>query len=157
MSQKTYSLLVKYTYSFRDKLAYNWIRDFCYFLCSTETRSVFAWLWTCNQNRSQSSHYIMDSPVQNKKIQDWATNICGYNCKIEYIEGKRNVCADMSHLPYKPSNCNDDNELSDPDITDKTFEVSMINSSNINPKAFAQYDHQITDNQITKEQLNLPS
>ena len=35
------------------------------------------------------------------------------------------------------------NELSGPDITDKTFEVSMINSSNINPKAFAQYDHQI--------------
>ena len=32
----------------------------------------------------------------------------------------------------------------------------MINSSNINPKAFAQYDHQIADNQFTKEELNLP-
>ena len=32
----------------------------------------------------------------------------------------------------------------------------MINSSNINPKAFAQYDHQETDNQDTKEELNLP-
>ena len=32
----------------------------------------------------------------------------------------------------------------------------MINSSNINPKAFAQYDHQITDNQCTKEELNPP-
>ena len=30
----------------------------------------------------------------------------------------------------------------------------MINSSNINPKAFAQYDHQITDNQCNKEELN---
>ena len=31
----------------------------------------------------------------------------------------------------------------------------MIISSNINHKAFAQYDHQITDNQFTEEELNL--
>ena len=47
------------------------------------------------------------------------------------------------HACHRPSHSNDDNELSCPDIIDKTFEVSMINSSNINPKAFAQYDHQI--------------
>ena len=59
----------------------------------------------------------------------------GYNCKIEYIEGKRNVYADMlSCSPHRPSDSNDDNECSGCDITDKTFEVSMINSSNINPK-----------------------
>ena len=34
--------------------------------------------------------YIMYSPVQNKKIQHWTTNIHGYNCKIEYIKGKKN-------------------------------------------------------------------
>ena len=32
----------------------------------------------------------------------------------------------------------------------------MINSSNIIHKTFAQIDHQITDNQSTKEELNLP-
>ena len=48
-----------------------------------------------------------------------------------------------------------DNELSGPDMTVKTFEVSMINNSNINPKTFAHYDHHITDNQCTKEELNL--
>ena len=26
--------------------------------------------------------YIMSSPVQNKRIQHWTTNVCGYNCKI---------------------------------------------------------------------------
>ena len=57
----------------------------------------------------------------------------------------------MSHLPHRSSDSNDDNELSGPDIT-----VSMINTHNINPKVFAQYDHQITDNQCTKEVLNLP-
>ena len=99
----------------------------------------------------------MDSPVQNKKIQHWTTHIHGYNCKTEYTEGKKNICADMlSCLPHRPSESNDDNELSGPNITDKTFEVSMINSSNINLKTFAQYDHQITDNLHTKEELNLP-
>ena len=85
-----------------------------------------------------------------KKIQHWSTNICGYNCKIEYTEGKRNVCADMLlWLLHRQSHSNDDNELSGPDITDETFEVIVINSSNINPKAIAQYDHQVTDNQCT--------
>ena len=75
----------------------------------------------------------------------------GYNCKIEYIEGKKNVCADiLSCLLHKPSDSNDDNELGGMDITDELFEFSMINSSKINPKTFPQYDHQITDNQCTK-------
>ena len=86
----------------------------------------------------------MDSPGQNKKIYHWTRNICGYNCKIEYIEGKKNVYAEM--LSCLPSDSNDDNELSGPEVTDKSFEVSMIYSSNINPKTFAQYDHEITDN-----------
>ena len=62
----------------------------------------------------------------------------------------------LSHLPHRPSDSNGDNELSSTGVTDKTFEVSMINSSNINPKNFAQYDHQITDNQCIKEELSLP-
>ena len=62
----------------------------------------------------------------------------------------------LSCLPHRPSDSNDDNELSGLDITDKTFEVSMFNSTNINPKRFAEYDHQITDNHCTKEELNLP-
>ena len=33
----------------------------------------------------------------------------------------------LSDLPHRPSDSNDDDELSGPDITDKTFEVSMIN------------------------------
>ena len=101
--------------------------------------------------------YIMDSPVHNKNIQHWTTNIIGYNCKIEYIEGKKNVCADMlSCSPHRPSDGNGDNELSGPYITDKMFKISMINYGNINPKVFAQYDNQVTDNQCTKEEFTLP-
>ena len=61
----------------------------------------------------------------------------------------------LSCLPQKLSDSNNDNELSYLDITYKTLEVSMINNSNIYHKTFVQYDHQITDNQCTKEELNL--
>ena len=64
-------------------------------------------------------------------------NIHGYNCKIEYMEAKKNVCADMlSCLPHRTSDSNDDNEPSGPDVTDEMFEVSKINCSNITPKTF---------------------
>lgn len=32
--------------------------------------------------------YILDAPMQNKKIQLRALSIAGYNCKVEYIEGR---------------------------------------------------------------------
>ena len=100
--------------------------------------------------------YIMDSPAQNKKIQHWTINIHGYNCKTKYIEVKKKVCADMlSCLPYTTSDSNDYNDLSGPDITDKTFEVSLIKSSNILPRTLAQYDHLITYSQCIKEEVDL--
>ena len=68
--------------------------------------------------------YIMESLIQNKKIQHWTTNLWGYNCTIEYIEGRMNICADMlSRLQHPIS---EDSGCSDPDITDKTVEVNFI-------------------------------
>ena len=40
---------------------------------------------------------ILDFPIQNKKTQHWTTNLRGYNCSIEYIEGKKNACAYRVH------------------------------------------------------------
>ena len=54
----------------------------------------------------------------------------------------------LSHLPHRPSDSNDENEHSGPDTTCKTFEVSMVNSSNINPNTFVQYNYQITINAL---------
>ena len=62
----------------------------------------------------------------------------------------------LSCLPHRPSDSNDYNEICGPDITDKTFEVSMINSGNINPQPIVQYGHQIKGNQYTKDELRLP-
>ena len=100
---------------------------------------------------------FMNSTIENKKIQYWTTNIRGYNCKIEYIEGKKNVCADMlSHLTHTGIDYND-STLSGPDITDKTFEINFINSSTIDPKNFAQYEEIAHDKHCSKEELTVPS
>ena len=37
--------------------------------------------------------YLLESPMQNKKIQLWALGMSGYNCTVEYIAGKTNTCA----------------------------------------------------------------
>ena len=41
-------------------------------------------------------------------------------------------------------------------MTTMNLVALMINRSNINPKTFGQYDHQITESQCTEEELNLP-
>ena len=80
----------------------------------------------------------------------------GYDCSIEYTEGRKNVCTDiLSCLPY-PTDSFDNSGDSIPDITDRSFEVNLINSSDINPKRFVQYDHQYEDKQCNKEEIEIP-
>ena len=60
----------------------------------------------------------MEYIIGNKKNQCWKTNIRGYNCKIEYTKGKKNVCAYLlSHLLHDCSGHKSDGkgELSGPD------------------------------------------
>lgn len=82
--------------------------------------------------------YILDSPMQNKKIQLWALSLAGYNCKVEYITGKENHCADLlSRIPTEVSqeSCTttqDDN----PDIDDRALEVNVLNSNKFIPRDY---------------------
>ena len=39
--------------------------------------------------------YLLNSPIQNKKIQTWALSMAGCNSSIQYPKGKDNVCADL--------------------------------------------------------------
>ena len=39
--------------------------------------------------------YLLESPMQNKKIQLWALGMAGYDCTIVYIPGTENTCADL--------------------------------------------------------------
>ena len=81
--------------------------------------------------------YLLQSPLQNKKIQLWALGIAGYNCIIEYIAGTENTCIDL--LSRKPDGVGVNEALDsfDLDISDNTFEVGIINSNEIGPKDFA--------------------
>ena len=80
--------------------------------------------------------YLLSSPMQNKKIQMWALGISGYNCTIEYIQGKKNCAADyLSRLPGQKYDPNTENQVN-PDIDDRTFEVNIINSDRIDTSQF---------------------
>ena len=39
--------------------------------------------------------YLFNADWANKKIQQWALKISGYNCTTEYLSGKENTCADL--------------------------------------------------------------
>ena len=39
--------------------------------------------------------YLFSSEMKNKKVQLWGIIISGYNCSIEYVQGKKNTKADM--------------------------------------------------------------
>lgn len=89
--------------------------------------------------------YLLDAPMQNRKIQLWALGIAGYNCKIEYIAGKANTCADLLSRPVEAYDSVANDIIIEPDISDNTLEINALNSNGFDPKAFASYNAEIQD------------
>ena len=84
--------------------------------------------------------YLLECPMQNKKIQLWALSMSGYNCTIEYIAGTTNACADL--LSRHPDNfkktSNDQNcgEVVDQtvlDVNDNLYEINVLHSTQFEP------------------------
>ena len=100
---------------------------------------------------------LLKSPMQNKKIQLWALSIAGYNAKIEYIEGKKNVCADllscMSGLDKEGIHDRTNGPIEDVDINNKTLEINAVNSNQIDTTLPGRYD--IIQDPLTKEELKV--
>ena len=91
--------------------------------------------------------FLLESPMQNKKIQLWALSMSGYNCSIEYIAGPTNTCADLlSRHPdnvQKASDIQNSEEVEDQtvlDVNDNLYEVNVIDSNQFDPKTFASCD-----------------
>jgi len=80
--------------------------------------------------------YLLNSPMQNRKIQSWALSIAGYNCKIEYLQGKSNVCAD---LLSRSKGAQKEGSEKTVEVDDRAYEVSAINSNHFEPRDFASY------------------
>ena len=82
--------------------------------------------------------YVLDAPMQNRKIQLWALSIAGYNCQVEYIPGPQNMCADLlSRVP--PSYFKDEPpELElDLDVDERTLEIAVLDSHQFDPRQLA--------------------
>ena len=68
--------------------------------------------------------YMLESPMQNKKIQLWALGISGYNCRVEYIEGSSNSCADLLTRVPENGTMNSEEGLDEPDVSDNAYEIN---------------------------------
>ena len=75
--------------------------------------------------------YILESPMQNKKIQLCALGLSGYNCKVEYIKCVQNTCADLLSRTSQNFETTEEQNQYEPDITDKTFEINVIDSNQL--------------------------
>ena len=87
--------------------------------------------------------YLLESPMQNKKIQMWALSMSGYNCSIQYIEGATNTYADLlSRHPDKVNGAQNSDEEVDKDhtvldVNVNLFEINVLDSNQFDPKSFA--------------------
>ena len=87
--------------------------------------------------------YLLKSPMQNKKIQMWALSMSGYNCCIEYIEGRTKTYAELlSRHPDKANETQNSDEEVDGDqtvldVNDNLFEINVLDSNQFEPKSFA--------------------
>ena len=85
----------------------------------------------------QPLKFLFTSTINNRKIQSWAVNMNQYNCEIEYVKGSNNIVADL--LSRSPPDSVDTNEEI-PDITDKSFNINVINSNQFEPREFMHID-----------------
>ena len=87
--------------------------------------------------------YLLESLMQNRKVQMWALSIAGYNCQIEYIEGVANTVADL--LSRTPQGChkvqNKTQGEEEVEISDKFLEVNALNSNRFDPKFYAGWEN----------------
>ena len=95
--------------------------------------------------------------MQNKKIQLWALSIGGYNAKIEYIEGTKNVCTDllscMPGLDKEGILERTNGPIKDLDIDNRTFEMNLVNSNQMDTTMSGKYN--IVQDTLTKNELKV--
>ena len=63
----------------------------------------------------------------------------GYNCRIEYISGRENSCADaLPRVAPNDAMTQGHDSSDEPDINDNTYEVAALNSNRFNPREYSQ-------------------
>jgi len=89
--------------------------------------------------------------MTNKQMQLWALELSNYNCKVEYIPGRANTCADLLlRIPSDPeqtkaSDSRETKDKIDVDFDDRCFKINVLNSDKFNPKDYASCRVEFTD------------
>ena len=90
-----------------------------------------------------------------KRVKIWASKIQGYNAEINYIKGASITLADMlSRLPESsedeaPRKMSVTDEVPVPDVSDRSYEIGVINSNVADLNRFASCKFQEND-QLSK-------
>jgi len=90
--------------------------------------------------------FLLESPIQNRKVATWALCIAGYNCKITYLAGSSNSVADLLSRVSQNIAQTDDEDCPDPDVSGQMYEVNALNSNRFQPKDFARCVPNFKDN-----------
>ena len=92
-----------------------------------------------------------------KRSQLWVLSIGGYNAKIEYMEGTKNVYTDLlSHMPGLDKEGiieRTNGPIKDFDIDDRTFEINLVNSKQLDTTLPGKYN--IVQDTLTKNGLKV--
>lgn len=85
---------------------------------------------------------LFNQEIKSKRCEKFYYSIASYDVTLEYIKGEQNCIADLlSRLPKSSERSSSaetevHSEDGEPDITDKAYEIGIINSNRINPKQF---------------------
>ena len=98
----------------------------------------------------QPLKYLLESPMMNKRVQMWALTIQGYNATISYIKGSSNTLADLLSRHPNPREGKQGQETSAepeivPDVSDKSYEIGVINSNAVDLNQFASCNFKEND------------
>ena len=99
---------------------------------------------------------LLESSMQNKKIQHLALIMSCYNCTIEYIAGTTITCADLlSRHPDNVKKTSDDQNCED--VQDQTIQDVNANSYEINVLDSTQFEQSHLQAVIYQMMSNLKS
>ena len=110
--------------------------------------------------------YLLRSPSNNKKVQNWMMQLSSYACTIEHIKGTENTMADMlSRAPAPSVGPGKERQIPLPDlsepeieISDKAFHIQTLNSNKFTPKQFASFTRKpetMEDDLLSKQEVDM--
>ena len=73
--------------------------------------------------------YLFEADWTNKKIQQWAFKLSWYNCRIKYLAGRENTCADL--LSRIPKQLERESISVIQEVNDQAYQINAINPHRI--------------------------